>query len=35
MKNILVIESSSRGNESLSGKLAQVIVEKLKAKNLG
>jgi FMN-dependent NADH-azoreductase len=33
MKNILVIESSSRGSESLSGKLTQVIVEKLKAAN--
>ncbi len=33
MKNILVIESSSRGKDSLSGKLTQVIVEKLKAAN--
>jgi FMN-dependent NADH-azoreductase len=35
MKNILVIESSSRGSESMSGKLTQAIVEKLKAAHPG
>jgi FMN-dependent NADH-azoreductase len=35
MKNILVIESSPRGNDSLSYQLAEVIVVKLKEKNPG
>jgi FMN-dependent NADH-azoreductase len=33
MKNILVIESSARGSGSVSNKLTQVIVDKLKAAN--